>query len=73
MSTLSDWNSTLPVGVPVPGATGATVAVKVTAEPNADGLALGLTAVVVDACDTTCEIPGWNVVLVSGSYVVSPL
>ncbi len=67
MSTLSDWNSTVPVGVPAPGATGATVAVNVTGVPNADGFALEPTAVVVDAWDTTCEIPGWKVVLVSGS------
>src|SRR5262245_31842296 len=36
--TLPAWNVTLPAGVPAPGATAATVAVKVTAWPTAAGL-----------------------------------
>jgi len=42
-------NTTLPVGVPDPGPTAATVAVKVTGSPNTDGLTDEVTAVVVDA------------------------
>src|SRR5262249_13387597 len=45
----SIWNCTVPVGVPAPGATAATVAVNVTACPNTDGLADELTAVAVSA------------------------
>jgi hypothetical protein len=44
---------TVPVGVPVPGATAATVAVKVTVWPNNDGLAAEVRVVVVDAGLTT--------------------
>src|SRR5215813_482840 len=40
------WKVTWPVGVPVPGGTAATVAVKVTDCPRADGL--GVEASVVD-------------------------
>ena len=40
---------TVPVGLPAPGATGATVAVKVTDCPNTDGLADEATVVVVVA------------------------
>jgi hypothetical protein len=39
---------TEPVGTPVPGATGATVAVKVTFSPMTDGLLDDVSAVVVD-------------------------
>ena len=48
-------NWTVPVGVPTPGATGATVAVKVTDEPNVDGSVppVSVTTVVVDASLTT--------------------
>src|SRR5947199_387231 len=42
-------NVTVPVGVPAPGATAATVAVKVTAWPDADGLADEVTVVVLFA------------------------
>jgi len=42
-------NVTLPVGVPAPGATAATVAVKVTDWPNTDGWAEEVTPVVVAA------------------------
>ncbi|MCR8574823.1 hypothetical protein NE399_11920, partial [Streptomyces sp. Isolate_219] len=40
---------TVPVGVPAPGATGATVAEKVTDSPTTDGSGVVLTAVVVNA------------------------
>ena len=42
-------NVTVPVGVPAPGATGETVAVKVTDWPKTDGFADEVTAVVVSA------------------------
>ncbi|MGX1855123.1 hypothetical protein [Streptomyces sp. NPDC055299] len=45
-------NVTVPVGVPAPGATGATVAVNVTDCPTTDGSGDELTVVVVDACPT---------------------
>src|SRR5581483_11874078 len=45
---------TFPVGVPAPGATALTVAVKVTAWPNADGLTEDVTVVVVLAWLTVC-------------------
>ena len=45
---------TLPVGVPAPGKTGTTAAVRVTACPNTDGFRLELTLVVVIALFTTC-------------------
>ena len=47
--TLPSWNVTVPVGVPAPGATAATVAVKVTAWPVAAGLTDEPRATVVDA------------------------
>ena len=43
---------TVPVGVPAPGATAVTVAVKVTAWPNTEGLAKEASAVVVSALFT---------------------
>jgi hypothetical protein len=43
------WKFTVPAGVPAPGPTTVTVAVKVTDWPNTDGLAEGATVVVVDA------------------------
>ncbi len=46
-------NVTVPVGVPDPGVTALTVAVKVTACPKTDGFAEELSAVVVDAWFTT--------------------
>ena len=46
-------NVTDPVGVPVPGATAATVAVKVTDWPNTEGFWDEVTAVVVLALLTT--------------------
>ena len=49
-------NSMFPVGVPVPGATTATVAVKVTGWPTTDGLTEEATAVVVAALLTTWEV-----------------
>ena len=45
-----------PVGVPVPGATAATVPVKVTGWPITDGLTEEATAVVVAALLTTWEV-----------------
>ena len=42
-------NVTVPVGVPAPGATGATVAVKVTDWPDLEGLVDEITLVVVEA------------------------
>ena len=46
-------NVTVPVGTPVPGATGATVAVSVTACPRDEGLGDVVSVVVVSAF-TTC-------------------
>src|SRR6187431_2698669 len=45
---------TMPVGVPAPGATAATVAVKVTDPPTTLGFSDEATAVVVFALFTTC-------------------
>jgi hypothetical protein len=45
-------NATVPVGVPVPGATGVTVAVNVTDCPSPDGFAEDTTVVVVAAVFT---------------------
>src|SRR5437879_12534108 len=46
-------NVTVPVGTPVPGATGLTTAVRVTAWPNTDGLGGAVRLVVV------CEFTTW--------------
>ncbi|MEE4417851.1 MULTISPECIES: hypothetical protein [Streptomyces] len=46
---------TVPVGVPAPGATGATVAVMDTVCPNVDGSGDEVTVVVVDALFTVTE------------------
>ena len=48
---------TVPVGVPAPGATGETVAVKVTDWPNTEGFADEVTVVAVSALLTTCGLP----------------
>ena len=48
---------TVPVGVPAPGATAETVAVKVTDCPKTDGLADDVTVVAVSALFTTCGFP----------------
>lgn len=48
---------TVPVGVPAPGATAATTAVKVTDWPTALGLTEDVTEVVVLALLTTCGLP----------------
>src|SRR5262245_14706307 len=48
-TTLPSWNVTVPVGVPAPGATADTVAVKVTAWPATPGLTDDRKATVVDA------------------------
>jgi len=47
-------NCTVPLGVPVPGATAATVAVKLTACPYTDGFRLDTTVVLLLAGLTTC-------------------
>jgi len=46
---------TVPVGVPVPGATAVTVAVNVTDCPKTDGFAEDVSAVDVPAWFTCCE------------------
>ncbi len=48
---------TVPVAVPAPGLTAATVAVNVTAWPQTDGLTVEVTVVVLDALLTTCGEP----------------
>ena len=50
-------NVTVPTGVPAPGATGETVAVKVTDWPKTEGLADEVTVVVVFVLVTTCGFP----------------
>ena len=53
-------NSTPPVGVPLPGGTGPTVAVYVTGWPNTDGVTVAVTAVTVPAGLTvwvTMDVP----------------
>ena len=58
---------TVPVGVPVAGATGDTVAVKVTLLPAVDGLPLVVSAVVVPARPTTCVMAGLVLMLKEAS------
>jgi hypothetical protein len=48
-------NVTVPVGVPAPGETAATVAVKVTDWPKVEGFCDELIVVVVEAWLTTCD------------------
>ena len=48
---------TVPVGVPVPGGTGETVAVKVTDWPKIEGFCDEITVVVLSALLTTCGLP----------------
>jgi len=50
----STRNRTLPVGVPAPGATGATVAVNVTLCPKTDGFPDDVMELVVYATSTAC-------------------
>jgi hypothetical protein len=50
----STKNCTLPLGVPVAGATALTVAVKLTLCPVTDGLAEELRAIVLPALPTAC-------------------
>ncbi len=50
-------NVTVPVGVPAPGATAETVAVKVTDWPKTDGWTDEVTVVAVFALLTTCGLP----------------
>ncbi len=54
---LPSRNVTMPVGVPVAGATGVTVAVNVTIWPDTLGLALLVNVVAVFALFTTCVRP----------------
>lgn len=56
-------NVTVPVGVPVPGATGAAVAVKVTDCPEMEGFTEEVTVVAVPALLTTCGLPASEPVL----------
>jgi hypothetical protein len=49
---------TVPVGVPAPGATTATVAVRVLACPKTDGSGLEVKVAVVDAWFTVCVSTG---------------
>src|ERR1700680_1084423 len=69
MLTPPSWKSTVPVGVPEPGALAVTVAVKVTLCPDAEGLTDELNAVVVTAWLTTC-VSGAEVL---GLKLASPL
>ena len=50
-------NVTVPVGVPDPGATGETAAVKVTNSPNEDEFCEDVTVVAVSDLATTCGFP----------------
>ncbi|NXY99905.1 hypothetical protein HYE82_37200, partial [Streptomyces sp. BR123] len=45
---------TVPVGLPAPGATGATVAVNTTGSPTTDGSGEDVTCVLVAAAPTVC-------------------
>src|SRR5207302_6955229 len=63
---LPSKKSALPVGVPAPGATGLTVAVKVTAWPNTDGLGAEVSAVVVPAWPTVWVSTGEEIGRASG-------
>jgi hypothetical protein len=69
MLTLFAVKATVPVATPAPGATGATVAVKVTLSPKSGLGRLEVVVVVVEAFPTTCE----NGDDVAASYVPSPL
>ncbi len=53
ISVPSDWNSTVPLGDPAPGAVTAMVAVKVTDCPDCEGLSEELRVVPVAAWFTT--------------------
>ncbi|MGW3275432.1 hypothetical protein ACWDFH_28785 [Streptomyces kronopolitis] len=68
MTPLVATKVTVPVGVPAPGATGATVAVNVTDSPTTDGSGDELTVVVVDAGPTV-----WVSVPVEVLKLPSPL
>lgn len=50
----SSVKEAVPVGVPDPGARAETVAVKVTAEPTADGFSEDVTTVTLEAWSTAC-------------------
>jgi hypothetical protein len=49
-------NCTVPVGVPLPGAIAATVAVNVTDCPNTEGFTLDATVLVVSDLLTVCPL-----------------
>ena len=59
------WNWTVPVGVPVAGGTGATVAVKLTPWPKTEGFAAEVTAVVVLAGAPPAVVKDHNAVAAS--------
>jgi hypothetical protein len=52
LPSIRNW--IVPVGVPAPGAAAATVAVRVTLLPHADGLSEDVTTVVLPALATVC-------------------
>src|SRR3981081_2014922 len=54
MLTPPSWNVTVPVGTPAPGAFAETVATKVTAWPETEGLTDELRLVVVESWLTVC-------------------
>ena len=56
--------TTDPVGIPVLGGTGETVAVKVTDCPNTEGFAEEVTVVFVSALATSCGLPASAALLV---------
>ena len=67
MRPLVAVKTTVPVGMPAPGATGATTAVTVTGSPWTDGLGVVVTVVVVAAWSTV-----WVALPLDTSKVASP-
>jgi hypothetical protein len=67
--TVPSWKVTVPVGLPAPGATTATVAVNVTGWPKLEGLGDADTLVAVPAWFTTCV----NIAEVLGAKLLSPV
>src|SRR5437879_2891761 len=69
LRAMGDWavpsmvNVTVPAGVPPPGATAATVAVKIMDWPNTEGLIADVTTVVVSAAPTDWFRPAEVLVL----------
>ncbi len=58
MTDPSARNSTVPDGLPDPGATAETVAVKITDWPKSDGAGLPVTATCDEAAFTVCDRTG---------------